>query len=46
MASTDEVHHDKMEDGVSKQEVGEGPLRRDRLELALVRWVDLDTKAH
>ena len=46
MVSTDEVHHDEMEDGVGKQEVSEGPLWRDRLELALVRWVDLYTKAH
>lgn len=44
--STNEVHHNQMEDSVSKQEVSEGSLWRDRQEVSLVLWVDLDTKTH
>lgn len=43
---TDEVHDNKMQDRVSKQEVGEGSLWRDRQEVSFVLWVDLDTKTH
>ena len=44
--STDEVHHDQVEDCVGEQEVGERPLWRDGQELSFVLWVDLNTKTH
>lgn len=45
-ASANEIHHNEMEDGVSKQEVGEGSLWGDGQKISFVLWVDLDTKTH
>lgn len=44
--STNEVHHNQMEDSVSEQKVSEGSLWGDRQELSFVLWVDLDTQTH
>lgn len=46
MDSTDEVHHDEMEDSVSEKEVGKSPFWRDGQEISFVLWVDLDAKTN
>lgn len=44
--STDEVHHNQMEDGVSEKEVGKSSFWGDGQEISFVLWVDLDAKTN
>lgn len=44
--STDEVHHNQMEDRVSEEEVGKGSFWGDGQEISFVLWVDLDAKTN
>lgn len=45
-SSANKVDDDEMENGVSKEEISERPLRGNALELALVLGVDLDPEAN
>lgn len=44
--STDEVHHNEMEDRVGEEEVSKRPFRGDGQEIPFVLWVDLDAKTN